>query len=124
MVFLFAFSSARNSVRKVSEPNIKFLGDDNLFVTHDAVSKLLIQNKESISNKPKETIALNELESALNANDMIKRAQVYISVDGILTAEIEQKKPIARVSTNASIILTMRVFICRYQQITRQECLW
>jgi cell division protein FtsQ len=86
----------------VSEPNIKFLGDDNLFVTHDAVSKLLIQNKESISNKPKETIALNELESALNANDMIKRAQVYISVDGILTAEIEQKKPIARVSTNAS----------------------
>ena len=102
VVFLFAFSSARNSVRKVSEPNIKFLGDDNLFVTHDAVSKLLIQNKESISNKPKETIALNELESALNANDMIKRAQVYISVDGILTAEIEQKKPIARVSTNAS----------------------
>ncbi|MBO3099653.1 cell division protein FtsQ/DivIB [Gelidibacter sp. DF109] len=102
VIFLFAFSSVRNSARKVSEPNIKFLGDENLFVTHDAVSKLLIQNQQSVSNKPKETIALNDLESALNANVMIKRAQVFINVDGTLTAEIEQKKPIARVSTNAS----------------------
>ena len=102
VIFLFAFSSARNSARKVTGPHIKFLGDENLFITHDAVSKLLIQNKESISNKPKETIALNDLESALNANVMIKRAQVFINVDGTLIAEIEQKKPIARVSTNAS----------------------
>lgn len=102
VIFLFAFSSVRNSARKVSEPQIKFLGDENLFVTHDAVSKLLIQNEESVSNKPKEMIALNDLESALNANVMIKRAQVYMKVDGTLTAEIEQKKPIARVSTNAS----------------------
>ncbi|MCK0123676.1 cell division protein FtsQ/DivIB [Gelidibacter sp. F2691] len=50
----------------------------------------------------KEIIDLNDLESALNANVMIKQAQVFINVDGTLTAEIEQKKPIARVSTNAS----------------------
>lgn len=102
VVFLFAFSSARNSVRKVSEPNIKFLGDENLFITHEAVSKLLIQNQQSVTNTAKEMIDLNDLESALNANVMIKRAQVYITVDGTLVAEIEQKKPIARVSTNAS----------------------
>lgn len=102
VAFLFAFSSIRNSARKVSDPQIEFLGDENLFVTHEAVSKLLIQNKESVSNKPKEMIDLNDLESALNANVMIKQAQVYIKVDGTLTAEIEQKKPIARVSTNAS----------------------
>jgi len=33
---------------------------------------------------------------------MIKEAQVHMSVNGVLTAEISQKKPIARVSTNAS----------------------
>ena len=33
---------------------------------------------------------------------MIKEAQVYINVDGQLTAEINQKQPIARVVTNAS----------------------
>lgn len=100
--FLFAFSSIRNSARKVGDPNIIFNGDENLFVTHETVSKLLIVNQQGITDKPKEIIDLNGLESALNSNPMIKEAQVYISVDGRLTAEIEQKKPIARVSTNAS----------------------
>ena len=102
VVFLFAFSSVRNSSRKVSEPDIKFMGEDNLFITRETVSKLLIQNQQSVTNKPKEIIDLNALEKALTSNLMIKDAQVFIDVDGKITAEIEQKKPIARVSTNAS----------------------
>lgn len=100
--FLFVFSSFRNNERKVTEPNIVFKGEENLFVTHENVSKLLIVNQQSVTNKPKEIIDLNDLESALNSNPMIKEAQVFINVDGQLTAEIKQKKPIARVSTNAS----------------------
>lgn len=100
--FLFVFSSFRNSTRKVSEPVVKFLGEENLFVTHETVSKLLIVNQETVTNKPKEIIDLNVLENALNSNPMIKEAQVYINVDGQLTAVINQKKPIARVVTNAS----------------------
>jgi len=102
VVFLYAFSSMRNATRMAEIPDIKFVGDDNLFVTHETVSKLLIQNQESVTNKPKDIIDLNRLESALNSNTMIKQAQVYMSVDGLITAEIEQKKPIGRVSTNAS----------------------
>ena len=105
VVFLFAFSSVRNSARKVSAPEIKFIGEDNLFITHETVSKLLIQNQQSVTNKPKEIIDLNRLENALTANPMIKEAQVFIDVDGKITAEIEQKKPLARVSTNASYYL-------------------
>jgi len=104
-VFLFAFSSARNSTRKVSVPEIKFIGEENLFITHENVSKLLIQNQQSVANKPKEIIDLNGLENALTSNPMIKEAQVFIDVDGKITAEIEQKKPIARVSTNASFYI-------------------
>ena len=89
-------------IEKVAAPKIKFVGNDNVFITHEAVSKLLIQNQQSVTDKPKEIIDLNGLESALNANPMIKEAQVFMSVDGLITAEIEQKKPIARVSTNAS----------------------
>ncbi|MFT4611381.1 MAG: cell division protein FtsQ [Glaciecola sp.] len=102
VVFLYAFSSMRNATRTVEIPVIKFVDEDNLFVTHETVSKLLIQNQESVANKPKDIIDLNRLESALNSNPMIKQAQVFMSVDGLITAEIEQKKPIARVSTNAS----------------------
>lgn len=102
VVFLCAFSSIRNSSRKVSALEIKFLGDENLFITHETVSKLLIQNQQSVTNKPKEIIDLNGLENALTSNPLIKEAQVFIDVDGKITAEIKQKKPIARVSTNAS----------------------
>ena len=100
--FLFAFSNERNKTRKVSEPNIKFLGDNKLFITDANVSKLLIQNQEPVSMQPKDIIDLNELETALNSNPMIKQAEVFMSVNGALSAEIEQKRPIARVNTNAS----------------------
>ena len=102
VVFLYAFASSRNSVRKVSQPRIQFMGDNNLFITEEAVSKLLIQNHQDVKNMPKETLDLNLLENALNSNPMIKSAEVYVTVNGVLNAEIEQKKPIARVSANAS----------------------
>ncbi|WP_242091821.1 cell division protein FtsQ/DivIB [Aestuariivivens sediminicola] len=50
----------------------------------------------------KETLDLNQLERALNSNPMIKSAEVYVSVNGTLNVDVEQKTPIARVTTNAS----------------------
>jgi len=102
VIFLYAFSINRNAVRKVTEVDIHFIGENNLFVTHETVSKLLIQNYGGVKNVPKETLVLNELEKALKSNPMIKTAEVYVAVNGKLNAEIEQKTPIARVSTNAS----------------------
>lgn len=100
--FLFAFSKNRNDNRKISEPKIKFLGENKMFITEATVSKLLIQNQASVADQPKDIIDLNQLESALNSNPMIKKAEVFMSVNAELSAEIEQKRPIARVSTNAS----------------------
>lgn len=102
VVFLFAFSSQRNAARHLVDLDVQFSGDDNLFISHQAVSKLLIQNTKVIGNVPKETLDLQLLESALNSNPMIKTAEVYVTVNGVLKAEIEQKQPVARVHTNAS----------------------
>ena len=102
VVFLYAFTSSRNAVRKVNEVNIQFSDNKYPFLTHENVSKLLIQNKESVTSVPKDILDLNELEMALNSNPIIKNAEVYLSVNAELTANIEQKKPIARVNTNAS----------------------
>ncbi|WP_282041226.1 cell division protein FtsQ/DivIB [Winogradskyella flava] len=102
VVGLFAFARNRNDNRKVTEPQIQFLGENKLFITDATVSKLLIQNQEAVTGQPKEIIDLNELETALNSNPMIKKAEVFMSVNGELSAEIEQKRPIARVNTNAS----------------------
>ena len=108
VVFLFAFSSSRNAKREASSPVIKFVGDDNLFITHETVSKLLIQNQEGVKKASKEILDLNQLEAALNSNPMIRTAQVNLDVEGTLSAVIEQKKPIARVSTNASYYIDER----------------
>jgi len=101
-VFLYAFSSQRNNARKLSDLTVKFIGNDNLYITQETVNKLLIQNKESITSVPKEILDLNELESVLNSNSMIKSAEVYVTVNGEVKAEVEQRKPIARVNTNVS----------------------
>ncbi|WP_452222177.1 cell division protein FtsQ/DivIB [Lacinutrix salivirga] len=102
VVFLYAFSSQRNGNRKVEAPKVEFIGDNNLFITHETVSKLLIQNKEGVKNMPKETLDLNGLESALNSNNLIASAEVYLNVNGALIAEVKQKKPIARVLSKPS----------------------
>lgn len=102
VVFLYAFTNARNTHRVIDKPTVNFIGANNLFLTHENVSKLLIQNPKGLQNDNKEIIDLNELESALKSNSMIKNAEVYMSINGQLSAEIEQKRPIARVHTNAS----------------------
>lgn len=105
VAFLYAFSSIKNKTRMVSEPQVQFLGDNNLYVTEATVSKLLIQKQEGAKKTSKEILDLNQLESALNSNPMIKSAEVYLTVNGALHADIEQKKPIARVGTNASFYI-------------------
>jgi len=104
-VFLYAFSSIKNKARMVSEPQVQFLGDNNLYVTEATVSKLLIQKQGGVKKASKEILDLNQLESALNSNPMIRSAEVYLTVNGALHADIVQKKPIARVSTNASFYI-------------------
>ncbi|MWW26082.1 cell division protein FtsQ/DivIB [Algibacter lectus] len=110
VVFLFAFASGRNNARLITEPAIKFTGEDNLFVTNETVSKLLTQNYGGTQNVVKETLDLNKLENVLKSNPMIKSAEVYVAVNGTLNAEIKQKTPIARVSTNASYYIDDRGF--------------
>ena len=100
-MLLYAFSSAKNGSRLVESINIYF-EDSNPFLTEKNVSKLLIQNNDRVTEVPKDILDLNQLETTLNNNPLIKNAEVYMSVNGEITAKIEQKTPIARVSTNAS----------------------
>jgi len=101
---LMAFSNSRNKQRSISEVNIRFLGDNPLFITQNSVSKLLIQNQGGLEDKAKRIIDLNALEATLKSDKMIKKAEVYMSVNGQISAEIEQKTPLARVLDGAFYI--------------------
>lgn len=94
---LFAFSNQRSDKRKINGINISFVGDQNLYITQETVNKLLIQNYGPLENVPKEKLVLNTMEKVLQANEMVKSAQVYLTVNGELTSKIVQRKPIGRV---------------------------
>ncbi|MDP2159660.1 MAG: cell division protein FtsQ, partial [Flavobacterium sp.] len=97
VVFLFAFSTRRNEQRKLAKSLVEFVGEEQLFVTHETVNKLLIENKKDASAIRKVALDLNNLETVINQHDMVEKSQVYVSVDGVLKAVVKQKTPIARV---------------------------
>ncbi|NKI30400.1 cell division protein FtsQ/DivIB [Croceivirga thetidis] len=95
---LFGFANYRVNSKSIEDIQIKFLGDNNLYLTEEAVNKLLIQNHGSVKNRSKDAIILNDIEEVIEANPMVKNAQVYLSVKGELISEIQLRKPIARIA--------------------------
>ena len=97
---LYGFANHRNAKRKVVKVEVNFDGDDNLFITRNEVNKLLIQSLGNVKNKSKESLFLKVLELNLKQNGMIENAEVYVTVDGVLKANVLQEKPIARIVVN------------------------
>lgn len=95
--FLFAFAEKRNHSRVLSEVNLHFTNSENLYLTEEAVNKLLIQNEVKVKSIGKEALDLNRVENLLEAHDMVENAEVFMTVDGKLGAAITQRKPLARV---------------------------
>jgi cell division protein FtsQ len=97
MIFLYSFSSKRNSERKINKIEIKFESNENMFLTHQMVNNLLIQNLGGSSRIQKDKVDLNTLENTLNRHEMIEKAEVFSTIDGFLNTRITQKTPILRV---------------------------
>ena len=102
---LYAFSNHRNDERTVNGFTIEFVGEQNLYITPAMVNKLLIQNYGPLINVPKENLVLNTMEKVIEANEMVKNAQVYLTMNGELTSKILQRKPIGRIEGIAKFYL-------------------
>ena len=103
--FLVAFTHQRNAGRKIKAVEVNFEAGSNLFVTAETVDKLLIQNEANVTNMAKETLVLREMEQRLQDNPMVRDAQVFVTVNGVLGAKIEQRNPIARVTASPDYYL-------------------
>jgi len=97
VIFLFSFTSKRNIKRKVVKSEVVFVGENTLFLDSETVNKLLIEKKSKLKTITKDRLDLNKIEHVLNAHEMIEKADVYVSIDGVLKAVVKQKTPIARV---------------------------
>ena len=102
VLFLFAFAKNRNEARNLAQVNLNFTNSENLYVTEEAVNKLLILNEVKVDSIGKETLDLNRVEAVLDSHDMIENAEVFLSIDGKLGATITQRKPLARILDGSS----------------------
>jgi len=93
----YAFAKARYQTRTLSDVEIIFTDDSPPFISREEVNNLLIQNRDSIEMPALENLDLEEKEKMLNASEMVRRSEVSLSLDGVLRAEVEQRRPVARI---------------------------
>ena len=105
IVFLYTFSSARNSKRVIDKVVVEFQGENTLFLTKGNVSKLLIQNDLWPEKKQKEMLVLGQIEKLLENNDKVRKAEVFSNLSGSVVMQIEQNKPIARIIASPSFYI-------------------
>ncbi len=97
---VYSFSNTRSEARKIKDIEVRFMGDGNHFMTSQNVNNLLIQSFPKTSNINKTNIDLNSLELILLSHDLIRKADIYTTVDGKLKADVWQKRAIGRVVYN------------------------
>ena len=95
---LYVFGSHRNEQRLVTDVTVQFDDESKPFVTRESVNKLLIQSGVALTKTSKEKLALKEIESQVNAHPLVKNSEVYVNMDGSLGVDVQQRKPVARVS--------------------------
>ncbi|TBX69569.1 cell division protein FtsQ [Flavobacterium silvisoli] len=97
VIFLYSFTSHRNEMRKIKKTEVVFVGEKNLFLKPETVNKLLIEKNRDLKTIHKVDLDLNKLEKSINQQKLIEKADVFVSVDGVLKAVVEQKTPLGRV---------------------------
>ena len=97
VIFLYSFTSYRNSMRKIKKTEVVFVGENTLFLKSEIVNKLLIEKNQDLKTLNKVDLDLKKLETLINKQEMIQKADVFVSVDGVLKAVVKQKTPVGRV---------------------------
>ncbi|MDR0419511.1 MAG: hypothetical protein LBH34_04790 [Prevotellaceae bacterium] len=70
---------------------------ENQFVKKEDVAAILRSSGQAYFGKKIVEISASEMEKVLHSKSLIKKAEVYTSIDGTLHVSILQRKPIARV---------------------------
>ncbi len=97
VIFLYSFTSYKNEHRKIRKTEVIFVGENTLFLKEEMVNKLLIEKNSDSKTIHKVDLDLKKLELSINKQQMIQKADVFVSVDGVLKAVVKQKTPVGRV---------------------------
>ena len=71
--------------------------DDLFFINAEIVEKMIFSKEDSLIGKAHEDINIYLLEEFVNEHPNIKKAELYLTLDGILSVDVKQREPLARV---------------------------
>lgn len=100
LFFLVGFANHRQKSKPVKIIDVELLDASKIFITEVEVKKLLEEVLKSSGDSLIDENRLAIFEDVLNANEMIKSSEAFYTLDGTLSAEIVQRKPIARMRDN------------------------
>ncbi|WP_413511639.1 cell division protein FtsQ/DivIB [Myroides odoratus] len=97
VLFLYSFSNDRNTHRTLKGIEIVFKGEERHFVTSTDVKDIVENKSATVTTINRLALDLNTLEKKVLLNKLIKEAEVFVTIDGVLKVEVNQKKAIGRV---------------------------
>ena len=96
LIFLSGLAHYKNNERKIGQIIIDFKNDGTGFISPDIVNKLLIQKKGELPWEAKDSLDLNMLETFLENNPYVLKAEVFSFPEGILGINIQEKQALVR----------------------------
>ncbi|MBI4931258.1 MAG: hypothetical protein HY841_10885 [Bacteroidetes bacterium] len=97
---VFAFVQKQENELLCSKVNITIERDplkENFFVDEDDIRKLIAQRFGQVENTPLKNVDVNYLERLCYTNPWVARADVYLTINGVVDIQIEQRQPILRI---------------------------
>lgn len=92
------FVDKEQAMQRCKEPVIMVERDSATnFVDRDDIMKLLRDRGDSVTGQIMSSVNVAELEKVLNSHVAIADAEVYMSVDGEVSIEVKQRRPVLRI---------------------------
>ncbi|MCW3083649.1 MAG: hypothetical protein JWP12_1015 [Bacteroidetes bacterium] len=71
--------------------------NDLYFIDIADIKAILKDRGDSIIGQPKATVDIADMEQLLNSNSVISKAEVSMSIDGVVKVDVKQRNPIIRI---------------------------
>lgn len=101
--FMFSFSNKRNQERKLIDVLVMFTNPKELFIPMETIQNLLTNNSDTL-NFAIGDIRVKMLEEKILEHPMVAAAEVYMSINGVLGAQVTQRTPVGRCINKTEII--------------------